>query len=87
MDRSIDSRRRRALFRSRRRGIKESDLLLGGFAERHLGALSDEQLGRFEALLERSDPELLGWIAGAQPVPSEFDHDVMSLLKNFRYSL
>lgn len=80
-------RRKRLLFRSIRRGMRESDFILGGCARRHVDGMSAEQLDRFEALLERNDPELMAWISGAQPVPAEWDNDVMILLKNFKNTL
>ena len=83
----LAGRRKRLLFQSRRRGMRESDLLLGEFARRHIDGLSAPQLDRFEALLERSDPDLMAWISGAEPVPPDCDHDVMKLLKNIKISI
>jgi len=79
-----DPRRKRLLFRSRRRGTRETDLLLGRFAERHIGALSDDQLDRYEALLERTDRELFDWILGRESPPPECDNDVLKLMQEFK---
>ena len=79
----FDARRKRALFRSVRRGTKESDALLGGFAASRLAALSDAQLGRLEALLDCNDADILGWVAGTRAPPPEHDHDVMAMLVAF----
>ena len=87
MDDPFDPRRKRLLFRAVRRGTRESDAVIGGFAVNHIDGLDDQQLERFEALLERNDPELLGWITGMHPVPPEFDHDVMKLLKKFKNTI
>ena len=80
-------RRKRVLFRSSRRGMRESDFILGGFARRHVEGMSAEQIERFEALLERNDPELMAWVSGAQPVPAKWDNDVMRLLQDFKNTL
>lgn len=80
----LDARRKRALFRSAHRGMRETDVLLGAFARRHLEALSETQLRRFEALLEELDIDLFDWITGKKAVPVALDHDVMKLLQNFR---
>ena len=80
-------RRKRLLFRSIRRGTRESDFIVGGFARRHVDGMDAEQIARFEALLEQSDPELMAWITGARPVPAEWDSDVMHLLQNFKNTL
>ncbi|HXV25483.1 MAG TPA: succinate dehydrogenase assembly factor 2 [Alphaproteobacteria bacterium] len=76
-------RRRRLRFRAWHRGIREADLLFGGFADRHLSALDEAQLDRFERLLENNDAELYAWLTGREPVPSEYDHDVMALLRAY----
>ena len=79
----FEIRRRRLLFRSWNRGTQESDLILGSFAEDSLKTLDSEQLGRFEALLDCTDPDLFDWIFGVSDPPPEHDHDVMQLLRGF----
>ena len=78
-----DVRRRRLVFRCWRRGTQESDLILGSFAEDSLETLDGGQLGRFEALLDCTDPDLFDWIFGVSDPPPEHDHDVMRLLRGF----
>ena len=53
-----DIRCGRLLFRCWHRGTQESDLILGPFAEGSLDTLDSGQLGRFEALLDCTDPDL-----------------------------
>lgn len=85
MTEDIAIRRKRLLHRSRYTGIKETDILLGAFAERHLPGFDAGQLDRYEALLETgSDPVIYAWAIGAMPVPPEHDNDVMALLKAFK---
>ncbi len=83
---SLQARRKRLLFRAVRRGTKEADLVIGGFAKAHLGDLDADQLGRFEALLEENDPDVLAWIIGLQAPPADFDTDVLNLMKQFKMS-
>jgi len=78
-----DIRCRRLLFRCWHRGTQESDLILGSFAEGSLETLDSDQIGRFEALLDCTDPDLFDWIFGVSDPPSEHDHDVMQLLRRF----
>lgn len=80
----LETRRKRLNYRSRHRGTKEMDILLGAFADRYLSDFSAAQLDRFEGLLQNSDPDLYGWISGQDSVPAGLDHDVMRLLKDFR---
>ena len=49
------------LFRCRR-GLKETDLLLGGYVGACLEALSPEQLGQLALLLKATDQDLLAWL-------------------------
>ena len=69
----LDARRRKLLFRSWHRGIREMDLVLGGFANAAIGALTDAELHQYEHLLEVQDADLLAWITGTSPVPAVFD--------------
>jgi len=82
-DEPRDVRLKRLLFRARYRGTQELDLIIGRFAERHLGELTDAQLDVFEALIHSSEPALFDWITGREPVPPAHDTDVMTLLRNF----
>jgi antitoxin CptB len=77
-------RLKRLRFRSWRRGFREADLLIGGFADAHLHEFDAAQLDRFEALLAQDDHLLFGWIVGRSAPPPEFDHDVMARLRGFR---
>ena len=65
----LDARRRKLLFRSWHRGIREMDLILGGFADQALHALNEAELDRYERLLEIQDADLLSWITGETPAP------------------
>lgn len=85
MTEETNVRLKRLLFRSWHRGTREMDLLLGNFARRYLESFTEDQLDRFEVLIELSDPELFAWISGLESVPPGLDNDVMSLLKNFKF--
>lgn len=65
-----DAARRRIRVRACRRGMREMDLLLGGFADARVDALNAAELAQFEALLEAPDDEAFRWFcAGAAPAP------------------
>lgn len=84
MSEPITVRRKRLIYRSRYRGVLESDLFLGRFADRYVATMDDVQLDRYEALLEESDHDLLAWIFDRTPVPARHDHDVFRLLHSFQ---
>ena len=79
----LDARRRRLLFRSWHRGIREMDLILGRFADAAIADLSDAELNDFEHLMERPDPELYAWVSGEVPVPREYDTHLFKRLRTF----
>ncbi|MGC6517997.1 MAG: succinate dehydrogenase assembly factor 2 [Candidatus Puniceispirillaceae bacterium] len=75
---------RRLIYRASYTGMKETDLLLGQFAKRHLPQLDRAGLMEFEALLDAGDPAIFAWVRGDEDVPAEFDTDVFQLIKQFQ---
>jgi antitoxin CptB len=84
VDNEDDALRRRLLFQSRHRGVKELDLILGPFAERHLAGFSGAELRDFALLLAEPDPDIYDWLAGRVPLPARLHNHVTSLLLAFR---
>lgn len=80
----MDDRRKRILFRANHRGMKEADVMLGGFAHAHLTELTDEQVDRFEALLEELDVDIMDWVMGKKPVPDVYDTDVFKMILTYK---
>ena len=74
----LDSRRRKLLFRSWHRGIREMDLILGGFADAEIATLTVPELDQYERLLEIQDADLLAWVTGTKSVPAAFDTALMA---------
>ena len=78
---SSEARRKRLLFRAKRRGFKEVDLIFGTFAAEALSGLSENELDQFEALLEAPDQHVYDWLRGASEPPAEFDNPVFHRMK------
>ena len=76
--------RKRLHYRAWHRGTKESDLLLGRFADENLDAMTPEELAEFQDILDRSDPELVDWITGREPVPANLRTPVLDRVLAFR---
>ena len=66
----LDPQRKRLLFRARHRGLRELDVLLGGFAEAQLAALSAAEADAFEQLLHQPDTGVLAWLMGEAVAPA-----------------
>jgi antitoxin CptB len=79
----LDPRRRRLLFRSWHRGIREMDIVLGKFADAHIATLSDGDLDEYETWLEVPDQRIFAWVNGAQAVPPEVDTKLFRRLREF----
>jgi len=73
----------RVTFRAWRRGFREADLVLGPFVDAVGPSLSEDELDRFEALLDEDDYALYGWIIGQTPVPPEHDGPLMARIQAF----
>jgi antitoxin CptB len=82
---AFETRRKRLHFRSWHRGTKETDLLLGSFADAHLAGFGPAQLDAFERLLEASDGDIWDWVSGRASVPAEHDDDVTRRFLAHRY--
>ncbi|KRE11165.1 hypothetical protein ASE63_20830 [Bosea sp. Root381] len=81
----LDPRRRKILFRSWHRGMRENDLIMGGFADAHIAGLTDAELDEFERLIEVLDRDLLSWITGEAEVPENYDTELFRRLKAFHH--
>jgi len=73
----LDVRRRRLLFRAWRRGVRETDLIVGRFADAYIEKLDEPALDDFERLIEVPNGELYAWVAGDTAVPADHDTAVL----------
>ena len=78
------ARLRKLTFRATRRGFLEADLILGPFAQLHVGELDPATLDEFEQLLEVPDQDLYGWIVGLKACPADWETPLMQRLRDFR---
>jgi antitoxin CptB len=80
----LNERRKRLLYRCWHRGTREMDLILGRFADAHIGDLSDAELEELERLGELPDPDLYAALSGAGEIAPEFAHGIFLRIKSFR---
>ena len=76
---------KRALWRAHHRGTKESDMLVGGFADRWLAEMNDAEFAWFEALLEEQDVDILAWAFGKAQPPKALQGVMMERLTSLDY--
>lgn len=82
-DQPIDIRRKRLLHCARYRGFKEADILVGGFAEAALPAMSAAELDAFEAILAASDHDIYDWVTGNKVPPPSIDIGLVARMSAF----
>lgn len=69
MSTDLETIRKRLLWRATHRGIKEMDLVVGGFATQNLKHMSEGELSQFAVLLDIADQDLLAWLTNQETVP------------------
>jgi antitoxin CptB len=79
----LDARRKRLLFRAWRRGVRETDLIVGRFADVYIDKFDTGALDDFERLIEVPNAELYSWVSGEAEVPADHDTAVLRDLKTF----
>jgi antitoxin CptB len=79
----LDVRRRKLLFRAWRRGVRETDLIVGRFADAYIDKFDNAELDDFERLIEVPNADLYGWVSGEAAIPSGHDTEVLRQLKTF----
>ena len=83
---TIEVWRKRLTFRAWHRGTREMDLLIGSFADRHVGGFGPDELSQFEEILTNNDPDVYDWITGQKPVPANLMSSVMERLCQHRFA-
>ena len=68
-----EQRLARLRLRSRRRGLREMDLLLGAFAEAELARLPPAALADYETLLSENDQDLYLWVSKREGLPARHE--------------
>lgn len=79
----LDPRRRKLKFRLWHRGIREMDLVLGGFADAELAGLDDADLAEVEGWLDVPDQQMFAWVNGSEAVPAEVDTALFRKLRAY----
>lgn len=80
----LENIRKRLAWRASRRGIKEMDILVGGYAEAKLAGMTPQELVHFEALLEIPDQHLLSWVTRQEDVPEAMRSPMLMEMLSFR---
>ena len=83
MDR--EHRLKRLRFRAWHRGVKEADLLIGGFFDAHHAGWDDAEIALFEELIDEQDVDIMAWAIGMEPAPDRYAGSIVEALKQLNY--
>ena len=75
LDRSL---LKRLLYQSSHRGCKETDLILGNFAEKFLEKFDNDSLLLYEQILLEADADIVDWVMKRQDPPKHIDKKIIS---------
>jgi len=75
---------KKLIYRSKYTGTKETDLLLGNFAENYLTKLNDDQLMNYEKLLVSGDPRIWRLSIDVEKPDNEKEKNIISLIQEFK---
>jgi len=82
---TIEIKRARLTYQSRKRGILESDLLLSRFAKKYLNKMTQEELDEYDKLLDEADWDIYYWATKnfeVTPLPDKWkDSKILKLLQ------
>ena len=81
---SIELLRKKILYRSEYRGIKEMELLLNSFVKKHINNFSIVELKQLDNLLNFDDDILFKWYLNKKVEIKIPNNKVSRLLKNFK---
>ena len=81
---NIDLLRKKILYRSEYRGIKEMELLLNSFVKKHINDFDIVELKQLDDLLNFDDDNLFKWYLNKKVEIIIPNNKVSKLLKNFK---
>lgn len=70
------------IYRSTHRGCKETDILVGKFAEAKISNFNQSELQLFENFILEDDAEIYDWILAKSPYPDKYSH-LIGQIKQF----
>jgi antitoxin CptB len=76
---------KRLAWRAHHRGIREADLLVGAFFDRHSAGWTEAEIAWFEELLEEQDVDILAWAMGTAEAPRQLAGEMMLRLQKLDY--
>ena len=83
---SLEEKRSRLMYQSRKRGTLENGLLLSHFSSKYLPGMDEKSLNELDKIINglHNEWDLYYWLTGANKIPEEFQSNkVLKLMKEF----
>lgn len=80
---SNEVHRKQLIYRSKQRGWLEVDLLLGSWASTNVMKLSNDQLKKFEYILNQDTVDIYNSILGRGEIDKKVENDVMKMIRDY----
>ena len=75
---------KKLIYRSKYTGTRETDILLGNFADNHLKNLDDDDLLAYQDLLNSGDPRIWRLSIDIEKSKSSKENSLIDLIKEFK---
>ncbi|ADE30136.1 succinate dehydrogenase assembly factor 2 [Rickettsia prowazekii] len=72
---------KKLFYRSKKRGCREMDYILGRFAEKYLSSMDEKKLKSYTLILDQNDNDLYNWINNKPSAPSYLDPEIIDKLR------
>ncbi len=80
------TRLKRLRMRAWRRGMKEMDIILGGFVDKHGQSFDTDAFDALETLMDRNDQRLFAWISGATDAPDDASDAEKAMISKIKHA-
>lgn len=81
---NLENWRKRLIYRSWHRGMKEMDVLMGTFADRYVAKFTENQLRAYDAVLDIEDPDLYALYMGQSHPSEEQKSEMLTMFLGFK---
>jgi succinate dehydrogenase flavin-adding protein (antitoxin of CptAB toxin-antitoxin module) len=75
---------KKLIYRSKYTGTRETDILLGDFADNYINKLNDAELLAYQKLLDSGDPRIWRLSIDIEPTISEQEKFIIKMIKKYK---
>ena len=75
---------KKLIYRSKYTGTRETDILLGNFAENYINNLNDDELLAYQKLLDSGDPRIWRLSIDIETTKSEKEKLIIKMIKKYK---